>query len=50
MSGLREFNIAKIVSDDQAIFKQLINDLFPALTYKEIKQAEFEKLVKDGTK
>jgi dynein heavy chain len=29
MRGLRDFNIPKIVIDDQPIFKGLIEDLFP---------------------
>jgi dynein heavy chain len=31
MRGLRDFNIPKIVMDDQAIFKGLIDDLFPGI-------------------
>jgi len=31
MRGLRDFNIPKIVLDDQAIFKGLIDDLFPGI-------------------
>ena len=31
MRGLRDFNIPKIVIDDQAIFKGLIDDLFPGI-------------------
>jgi len=31
MRGLRDFNIPKIVIDDQPIFKGLIDDLFPGI-------------------
>ena len=31
MRGLRDFNIPKIVIEDQAIFKGLIDDLFPGV-------------------
>jgi dynein heavy chain len=31
MRGLRDFNIPKIVIDDQPIFKGLIEDLFPGI-------------------
>lgn len=30
-SGLEEFNIAKITTDDEPVFKRLIVDIFPGL-------------------
>jgi len=33
MTGLLEFNIAKILTDDQPIFIRLIEDLFPGIKY-----------------
>jgi len=30
-TGLEEFNIAKITTDDEPVFKRLIIDIFPGL-------------------
>ena len=53
MRALRDFNLPKIVVDDRKIFKDLINDLFPALDppraqNEQLEQACVEVAVKAG--
>ena len=46
MRALRDFNLPKIVSDDNPVFLGLISDLFPALDVPRKRELEFEKAVK----
>lgn len=46
MRALRDFNLPKIVSDDNPIFLGLISDLFPSLDVPRKRELEFEKAVK----
>ena len=46
MRALRDFNLPKIVSDDNPVFLGLIGDLFPALDVPRKRDLEFEKSVK----
>ena len=46
MRALRDFNLPKIVSDDNPIFLGLISDLFPSLDVPRKRELEFEKSVK----
>ena len=46
MRALRDFNLPKIVSDDNPIFLGLISDLFPSLDVPRKRDLEFEKSVK----
>ena len=50
MIGLLEFNIAKICTDDQPIFIDLIGDLFPGITYKKQFDQKLEQKVRRATK
>ena len=46
MRALRDFNLPKIVADDNPVFLGLISDLFPALDVPRKRDLEFEKAVK----
>eukprot|EP00095_Tigriopus_kingsejongensis_P007513 maker-scaffold103_size370364-snap-gene-1.20 protein:Tk07513 transcript:maker-scaffold103_size370364-snap-gene-1.20-mRNA-1 annotation:"dynein beta ciliary-like" len=46
MRALRDFNLPKIVSDDNPVFLGLISDLFPSLDVPRKRELEFEKAVK----
>ena len=46
MRALRDFNLPKIVSDDNPVFLGLISDLFPSLDVPRKREIEFEKAVK----
>ena len=46
MRALRDFNLPKIVSDDNPIFLGLISDLFPSLDVPRKRDLDFEKSVK----
>ena len=46
MRALRDFNLPKIVSDDNPVFIGLISDLFPSLDVPRKRDLEFEKNVK----
>ena len=46
MRALRDFNLPKIVSDDNPVFLGLISDLFPSLDVPRKREVEFEKAVK----
>lgn len=43
MTGLRDFNIPKIVTDDKNIFIKLIEDLFPSIKYNAKQDLELKK-------
>ena len=44
MRALRDFNIPKIVTDDQPVFMGLIGDLFPALNVPRKQNMDFENV------
>ncbi len=46
MRALRDFNLPKIVSDDNPVFLGLISDLFPSLDVPRKRELDFEKAVK----
>ena len=46
MRALRDFNLPKIVADDNPVFLGLISDLFPNLDVPRKRDLEFEKAVK----
>ena len=46
MRALRDFNLPKIVTDDNPIFLGLISDLFPSLDVPRKRELDFEKAVK----
>ena len=46
MRALRDFNLPKIVADDNPIFLGLISDLFPSLDVPRKRDLDFEKMVK----
>ncbi|CBZ52391.1 hypothetical protein NCLIV_021800 [Neospora caninum Liverpool] len=50
MRALRDFNIAKITTDDKPIFLRLIEDLFPGIQAPSKRDAEFWKVVTNVTK
>ena len=50
MRALRDFNLPKIVSDDNPVFLGLISDLFPSLDVPRKRELEFEKAVKHAGK
>ena len=49
MRALRDFNLPKIVSDDNPVFLGLIGDLFPNLDVPRKRDQEFEKAVKHAS-
>ena len=46
MRALRDFNLPKIVSDDNPVFLGLISDLYPSLDVPRKRELESEKAVK----
>ena len=46
MRALRDFNLPKIICDDNPVFLGLISDLFPSLDVPRKRDLEFEKAVK----
>ena len=46
MRALRDFNLPKIICDDNPVFLGLISDLFPSLDVPRKRDLEFEKNVK----
>ncbi|PFH34573.1 dynein heavy chain family protein [Besnoitia besnoiti] len=50
MRALRDFNIAKITTDDKPIFLRLIEDLFPGIQAPSKRDADFWKVVTKVTK
>ena len=49
MRALRDFNLPKVVSDDNPVFLGLISDLFPNLDVPRKRDQEFEKAVKHAS-
>ena len=48
MRALRDFNIPKIVADDNSVFQGLISDLFPNLEVPRSRDQFFEKTIKES--
>ena len=46
MRALRDFNLPKIICDDNPVFLGLISDLFPSLDVPRKRDLDFEKAVK----
>ena len=49
MRALRDFNLPKIVADDNPVFLGLISDLFPNLDVPRKRDQEFELAVKHAS-
>ena len=49
MRALRDFNLPKVVCDDNPVFLGLISDLFPNLDVPRKRDQEFEKAVKHAS-
>ena len=49
MRALRDFNLPKVVADDNPVFLGLISDLFPNLDVPRKRDQEFEKAVKHSS-
>eukprot|EP00742_Colponemidia_sp_Colp-10_P004589 GILJ01004897.1.p1 GENE.GILJ01004897.1~~GILJ01004897.1.p1 ORF type:complete len:2544 (-),score=425.95 GILJ01004897.1:114-7634(-) len=49
MRALRDFNLPKIVKDDEPVFLGLINDLFPGRDLRRKRDPEFESVIRKTT-